>query len=106
MNKTHSSDPEIIRVGQIEIRYIREAGNGCQMGCFRDTDDPVGGLTVELEVELAFRPPVIPIPESFELTAPQSPPGKCSSLHGDTHARCLAGDAAFLYSRASVQMTA
>jgi len=34
MNNTASPDPEIIRVGQIEIRYIREAGAGCQMGCF------------------------------------------------------------------------
>ena len=23
-----------IQIGQIEIRYIQEAGNGCQMGCF------------------------------------------------------------------------
>jgi quercetin dioxygenase-like cupin family protein len=34
MNKTASPDPETIQVGQIEIRYIQEAGNGCQMGCF------------------------------------------------------------------------
>ena len=34
MNKTASADPETIQVGQIEIRYIQEAGNGCQMGCF------------------------------------------------------------------------
>jgi quercetin dioxygenase-like cupin family protein len=25
---------EVIRVGQLEIRYLNEAGNGCQMGCF------------------------------------------------------------------------
>ena len=34
MNETASPAPETIRIGQIEIRYIREAGNGCQMGCF------------------------------------------------------------------------
>lgn len=34
MNTTASRDPKTIRVGQIEIRYIQEAGNGCQMGCF------------------------------------------------------------------------
>ncbi len=34
MNKTASPAPETILVGQIEIRYIQEAGNGCQMGCF------------------------------------------------------------------------
>ncbi|HEX5458975.1 MAG TPA: cupin domain-containing protein [Steroidobacteraceae bacterium] len=34
MNETASPDPQTIRVGQIEIRYIQEAGNGCQMGCF------------------------------------------------------------------------
>lgn len=25
---------EVIRVGQIEIRYLQEAGAGCEMGCF------------------------------------------------------------------------
>ena len=25
---------EVIRVGQLEIRYLNEAGNGCRMGCF------------------------------------------------------------------------
>ena len=25
---------EIIRVGKLEIRYLNESGNGCQMGCF------------------------------------------------------------------------
>jgi len=34
VNKTASPGPEIIQVGQIEIRYIQEAGNGYQMGCF------------------------------------------------------------------------
>lgn len=34
MNTTASPAAEIIHVGQIEIRYIQEAGNGCQMGCF------------------------------------------------------------------------
>ena len=34
MNETASPAPQTIRIGQIEIRYIREAGNGCQMGCF------------------------------------------------------------------------
>jgi len=26
--------PEVIRVGQLEIRYMQEAGNGCRMGAF------------------------------------------------------------------------
>jgi quercetin dioxygenase-like cupin family protein len=34
VNKTASPGPEAIRVGQLEIRYLQEAGNGCQMGCF------------------------------------------------------------------------
>ena len=25
---------EVIRVGQLEIRYLNESGDGCQMGCF------------------------------------------------------------------------
>lgn len=28
------STQEVIRIGQLEIRYLQEAGNGCQMGCF------------------------------------------------------------------------
>ena len=35
MNEDHSpAAQEIIRVGQLEIRYFQEAGNGCQMGGF------------------------------------------------------------------------
>ncbi len=35
MNQTHSpAVPEVIRVGQLEIRYLQEAGDGCRMGCF------------------------------------------------------------------------
>ena len=35
MNEAHSpAGQEVIRVGQIEIRYLQEAGNGCQIGCF------------------------------------------------------------------------
>src|ERR1700752_4848683 len=26
--------PELIRLGSIEIRYLQEAGNGCEMGIF------------------------------------------------------------------------
>ena len=26
--------PELIRLGQLEIRYLQEAGDGCQMGAF------------------------------------------------------------------------
>src|SRR5580692_1115411 len=35
MNEANSpAGLEVIHVGQIEIRYLQEAGNGCQMGCF------------------------------------------------------------------------
>lgn len=35
MNEVHSpAAQEVIRVGQLEIRYLQEARNGCQMGCF------------------------------------------------------------------------
>ena len=35
MNESHSpAAQEVIRAGQIEIRYLQEAGEGCQMGCF------------------------------------------------------------------------
>lgn len=27
-------EQDVIRVGQLEIKYLHEAGNGCQMGCF------------------------------------------------------------------------
>ena len=32
MNEPRS--PEVLRLGQIEIRYLREAGGGCGIGCF------------------------------------------------------------------------
>ena len=35
MNAINSpATQEVIRVGQLEIRYLQEARNGCQMGCF------------------------------------------------------------------------
>src|SRR5438874_13518241 len=35
MNATNlPAAPEVIRLGQLEIRYLQEAGHGCQMGCF------------------------------------------------------------------------
>jgi quercetin dioxygenase-like cupin family protein len=35
MNTTETkTTPEIIRVGQLEIRYVQTADNACQMGCF------------------------------------------------------------------------
>src|SRR5262245_60491531 len=29
-----SSTHEVIRIGQLEIRYLQEAGSGCELGCF------------------------------------------------------------------------
>lgn len=40
MNETTAPDPEVIRIGKLEIRYIREPGPGCQMGCFELTVPP------------------------------------------------------------------
>jgi quercetin dioxygenase-like cupin family protein len=35
MNETHTrATPEIIRVGQLEIKYIQSGDNACQMVCF------------------------------------------------------------------------
>ena len=35
MNQTNLTDvPEVIRVGQLEIRYLQEAADGGRMGCF------------------------------------------------------------------------
>jgi quercetin dioxygenase-like cupin family protein len=35
MNQVLSpAEPEVIRLGQLEIRYLQEAGHGCQMGAF------------------------------------------------------------------------
>lgn len=35
MNERRSpTAQEVIRLGQLEVRYLQEAGNGCQMGCF------------------------------------------------------------------------
>lgn len=34
MNQSLTPGAQVIRLGQIEIRYLQEAGDGCQMGCF------------------------------------------------------------------------
>ena len=35
MNATSAvSDPEVIRIGQLEIHYLQGAGSGCEMGSF------------------------------------------------------------------------
>jgi quercetin dioxygenase-like cupin family protein len=35
LNEHHSAAVgEVIRVGQLEVRYLQEAGDGCRMGCF------------------------------------------------------------------------
>jgi quercetin dioxygenase-like cupin family protein len=35
MNESHTpAGQEVIRIGQMEIRYVQEAGNGCEIGCF------------------------------------------------------------------------
>ncbi len=35
MNAAHTpAAQEVIRVGQMEIRYVQEAGKGCEIGCF------------------------------------------------------------------------
>jgi quercetin dioxygenase-like cupin family protein len=35
LNEHHSPDVgDVIRLGQLEIRYLQEAGEGCRMGCF------------------------------------------------------------------------
>lgn len=35
MNEAHTlAAGEVIRVGQMEIRYVQEAANGCEIGCF------------------------------------------------------------------------
>ena len=35
MNESHSpAEQDVIRLGQLEIRYLQQAGNGCEMGSF------------------------------------------------------------------------
>ncbi len=41
MNETHApARQDVIRVGQLEIRYLHEAGNGCQIGSFEMSVPP------------------------------------------------------------------
>ena len=45
MNHSDSrSESAVIRVGQLEIRYLREAGNGCQIGCFELVVPPASNV--------------------------------------------------------------
>lgn len=34
MKQSLTPGAQVIRLGQIEIRYLQETGDGCQMGCF------------------------------------------------------------------------
>src|SRR5690349_4259462 len=54
--------------------------------------DLVGGLPIELEVELRFGAPILPVRERFELRAPQASFREADALHDDAHARCLPFD--------------
>lgn len=45
MNHSDSrSESAVIRVGQLEIRYLREAGKGCQIGCFELVVPPASNV--------------------------------------------------------------
>src|SRR4051812_45372184 len=60
----------------------------------RDADDLVGGLAIELEIELGAGPAVVPVDEIPKLAAPERPPRAHGGSDREAHARRLARDAA------------
>ena len=62
----------------------------------RDADDLVRCLTIELEIELGLGSTVVPVGKTPELAPPQAPLREGGASDGDTHARRLPGDPAFL----------
>jgi hypothetical protein len=65
----------------------------------RDADNLVRCLTIEFEIELGLVSTVVPVGEKFKLAAPQAPLRERGASDGDTHARRLPGDPAFLCDR-------
>ena len=61
-----------------------------------DTDDFVGCLPIEFEIELRSRPAITPVGEMLEFAAPHWPLRKRRSFDGDAHARRLAWYTALL----------
>ena len=65
----------------------------------RDARNLVRGLTIELEVELSFRPTVLPVGTMPEFATAQASFRTPSHSDDDTDPRCLPSDPAFLRDR-------
>ena len=74
------------------LRLKESAEERCRF--FRETDDLVGGLTIEFEIEFGPWPAVCPVGQVFEFAPPQRLLGESRASDGDAHARRLSGDAA------------
>src|SRR3954451_2125778 len=66
-----------------------------------DANDLVGSLTIELEIELGFGSPLVPIGKRFQLAASQRPLRQRSALDGNAYAGGLPGDTRLLCQRLS-----
>ena len=81
-----------------EIRRLKESAQEC--GRFiRDADDLVRCLPIEFEIEFSFRAILVPVAKTFQLTAPEAPPGERSASNSDANPWRLPDDPAFFRDR-------
>ena len=80
------------------IRGLKESAQEC-CRFIRNANDFVCCLTIEFEIEFGLGAIVVPVAETFQLTAPEAPLGERSASNSDADPRRLPGDPAFLRDR-------
>ena len=81
-----------------EIRRLQASAQEC-CRFIRDANNFVRCLAIEFEIEFGFGAIVVPVAKTFQLAAPEAPPGECSASNSDADPRRLPGDSAFLRDR-------
>src|SRR5581483_5433220 len=79
--------------GCVHRRASKESAQEAR-GFVGDGDDLVGGLAIELEVQLGLGPPIVPIAERLQLKPSQAALRERLAPDRDAHARRLPGNAA------------
>jgi hypothetical protein len=81
----------VIAIEGLEVAAQEETAQQWR-SCFREAHDPVRCLAIELEIELALRPTVVPVAVLPEIAAPEAAFGRRRPLHDDADTARLPGD--------------
>src|SRR5438874_12450193 len=82
----------------LRIRRLKKCAHEC-CRFIRDANDFVRCLAIEFEIEFGFGAIVVPVAKTFQLAAPQAPPGERSAPNSDADPRRLPGNPASLRDR-------